>query len=163
MTYALDATSERVFAIVETSGQLRTKAALDHETTSSYTVTVTATDLLGASTSIDVTIDVTDVDEPPTLMGPANIPYEENDTGIVHSFSATDPEEEPITWELTGTDRNALTLSGARLRVGQPLHRNRGSLRWEPYRCQNPYRAAVRHRPYHQRERGAGNHRAGRH
>ena len=55
------------FAIVASSGQLRTKAALDYETTSSYAVTVIATDNHGLSDTIDVTITVTNADEEGTV------------------------------------------------------------------------------------------------
>ena len=102
LTYSLDTAGDSVFAIDSRSGQLRTKAELDHETTPSYAVTVTATDPSGASDSIFVTIEVTDVDEPLTLTGPSTVPYAENETGIVDTFSATDPEQEPITWALAG-------------------------------------------------------------
>ena len=43
--------------------ELRTKAALDYETKTTYMVTITATDPSGASDSIDVTVNVTDVNE----------------------------------------------------------------------------------------------------
>ena len=111
LTYVLDTAGDSVFALDRRSGQLRTKAALDHEATPSYTVTVTATDPSGNSDLIDVTITVEDEDERLTLMGPSTVPYEENDTGIVATFRADDPEQESITWALTGSDRNALTLS----------------------------------------------------
>ena len=55
------------FEIDRDSGQIRTKAnvSYDHEAKSSYTVTVTASDSSNASAVADVTISVTDVDEPP--------------------------------------------------------------------------------------------------
>ena len=79
LTYSLDAAGDSVFAIDSRSGQLRTKAELDREKTSSYAVTVTATDPSGDSASIDVTITVENEDEPLTLMGPSAVPYAEND------------------------------------------------------------------------------------
>ena len=117
LTYSLDAAGDSVFAIDSRSGQLRTKAELDREKTSSYAVTVTATDPSGASDSIDVTITVTPVDEPLTLTGPSTTSYAENATGPVAILRAADPEHEhdpitwPITWALTGVDRNSLTLT----------------------------------------------------
>ena len=60
------------------------------------------------------------MDEPLTLTGPSTVPYEENGFGIVARFSATDPEQEPITWALAGADRNALTLSGGVLTFNDP-------------------------------------------
>ena len=113
LTYSLDTAGDSVFAIDSRSGQLRTKAELDHETTPSYSVTVTATDPSGASDSIDVTIDVTDVDEPLTLTGPSTVPYEENDTGPVATYRATDPERDPIQWTV---DSDAFTISNGVLR-----------------------------------------------
>ena len=51
------------FAIGLTSGQLRTVAALDHETKDSYTLTVKADDGRGGTDTIEVTVKVTLVDE----------------------------------------------------------------------------------------------------
>ena len=62
LTYTLGGTDAESFDIEESSGQLQTKAALDYETKTSYTVEVTATDPSGASATITVTITVTDVD-----------------------------------------------------------------------------------------------------
>ena len=64
LTYTLRGTDAASFAIVATSGQLQTKAALDYETRSSYTVTVTVTDQLGGFDTITVNIAVTNVDPP---------------------------------------------------------------------------------------------------
>ncbi len=64
--YSLGGTDAGSFDISLTSGQLRTKSGVvyDHEARSSYPVTVTVSD--GEDTaSIDVTIAVTDEDEPP--------------------------------------------------------------------------------------------------
>ena len=48
LTYSLDVPSRDTFDIVATTGRLRTRAALNLEGKSSYTVTVTATDPAGA-------------------------------------------------------------------------------------------------------------------
>ena len=60
LTYSLGGTDADSFAIVSTSGQLQTKAALDHETKDSYTVTVTVYDGFSGGDRITVTINVTD-------------------------------------------------------------------------------------------------------
>ena len=62
LTYTLGGADAESFDIEESSGQLQTKAALDYETKTSYTVEVTATDPSGDSATITVTITVTDVD-----------------------------------------------------------------------------------------------------
>ena len=64
--YTLGGADMASFDIVETSGQIRARAGVsyDFEARDSYTVTVTASD--GAASAVaDVTISVTDVDEPP--------------------------------------------------------------------------------------------------
>ena len=84
LAYSLHGTDATSFAIVSTSGQLQTKAALDHETEDEYEVRVTVTDGGGLTASIEVTISVTDVDEPPeapdtpTLDAPTSTSLEVN-------------------------------------------------------------------------------------
>ena len=67
LEYALDGQDAASFDIVPETGQLQTKAALDYETQASHTVTVTATDSSDASATIDVTINVDNVEEPGTV------------------------------------------------------------------------------------------------
>ena len=67
LTFTLGGTDAASFAIVATSGQLQTSAALDYETKNSYSVSVMVSDGNGGTDSIAVTISVTDVvedDEP---------------------------------------------------------------------------------------------------
>ena len=64
--YTLGGTDAAFFDIDASTGQLQTQAALDHETKSSYTVTVAASD--GALTAtVDVTVTVTNIDEAGTV------------------------------------------------------------------------------------------------
>ena len=64
LAYTLGGADMASFDIDSASGQLMTKAALDHEARASYTVTVTASDGNTADdATITVTITVTDVDE----------------------------------------------------------------------------------------------------
>ena len=65
LTYSLSGTDSGSFPIDSSSGQITTSAALDYETDDSYSVTVEAADPYGGSSSIDVTITVTDVLEAP--------------------------------------------------------------------------------------------------
>ena len=67
LTYSLGAEGAAIFDINRNTGQLLTKAALDHETESTYSVAVTATDTAGGIDIIDVTITVNNVDEPGTV------------------------------------------------------------------------------------------------
>ncbi len=63
LTYSLSGTDAASFSIVSTSGQLQTGAALDYETKSSYSVSVSVSDGNVGSDSITVTINVIDVNE----------------------------------------------------------------------------------------------------
>ena len=74
LRYTLGGTDMASFAVVSTSGQLRTRAALDYETKPSYAVTVSVSDGNGGTDSISVTISVTDVDEPPPGPEPEPVP-----------------------------------------------------------------------------------------
>ena len=111
LTYSLSGRDAASFAIIASSGQLQTKTALNYETKSRYSVTVTATDLSGASDSITVTITVTNVNEASVVTGPTTQSYPENGTGTVASYRATDPEGDPVTWSLSGTDRGNFSIS----------------------------------------------------
>ncbi len=63
LTYTLEGTDAAAFDIVATTGQIRTRVALDYEAKSSYSVTVTADDGNGGADTIAVTITITDVNE----------------------------------------------------------------------------------------------------
>ena len=111
LTYSLSGRDAASFAIIASSGQLQTKTALNYETKSRYSVTVTATDLSGASDSITVTITVTNVNEASVVTGPTAKSYPENGTGTVASYRATDPEGQSVTWSLSGTDSDDFLIS----------------------------------------------------
>ena len=66
LSYSLAGPDGDFFTVVPTSGQLRTRSGVtyDHETRSRYQVAVSASDDEDTA-SIDVRVDVTDVDEPP--------------------------------------------------------------------------------------------------
>ena len=89
LEYTLGGTDAASFAIVSTSGQLQTSAALDFETKSSYAVTVSVSDGNGGTDSIGVTITVTDVNEPPATPGAPTVSATANsDTSLDVSWTA---------------------------------------------------------------------------
>ena len=67
LAYSLGGTDAAKFGIITASGQIQTKVGekYSYETETSYAVTVTVEDGNGGSDTIDVALDVTDVDEPP--------------------------------------------------------------------------------------------------
>ena len=70
ITYGLEGADRAAFTIDPATGQIRTTAAgYDHEATSSYAVTVTATDDREGVSRLDVTIEVQDLPEAPAAPG----------------------------------------------------------------------------------------------
>ena len=65
VTHTLEGTDATSFSIDAGSGQIRATGELNHEEKSRYSVTVKATDTRGGSATVGVTINVTDVNEPP--------------------------------------------------------------------------------------------------
>ena len=63
LTYEITGDDAPDFDIDTATGQLKTKSALDYETKASYSVSVTATDELGSTASLDVAVQVTNVYE----------------------------------------------------------------------------------------------------
>ena len=122
LTYTLGGTDESSFDIESSTGQLKTKADLDHESDDTYTVTVTASDPSNASSTVTVTITVDDVDEPPVFnSGPTSVNYSETDTGPVATYTATDPEGQQVVWDKSGDDGTHFRISGGILNFsGQP-------------------------------------------
>ena len=110
VTYTLGGTDAASFDIVAETGQLRTKAALDYETRSSYEVAVTATDADGSVTST-VAIEVTDVIELTTFSGPTMVTFAENGATRVATFSySSDEDRDGIEWLAGGVDRGLFSL-----------------------------------------------------
>ena len=88
LTYTLDDAGAESFDINRDTGQLQTKVALDYETTANYFVDVTATDTAGEDDTIEVDIDVNNVDEPGSVMLSSQQPL----VGIPLTATLHDPD-----------------------------------------------------------------------
>ena len=114
LTYTLSGTDAAAFDIDSTTGQLKTKAALDYETKNSYSLTVRASDGILTDT-IRVTIAITDVDEgsAPAFAGNRTTRFIKENTpagvNIGTPVSATDDDEDTLTYTLGGL--NAISFS----------------------------------------------------
>ena len=122
LTYTLGGADMASFDIDSTTGQLRTKAALDYETKMTYMVTVNANDGNGGTDSIDVTINVTDVNDAPafpsTELGARDI-AENTAAGmdIGAPVAAADADAgDTLTYTLGGTDAASFDINA---RTGQ--------------------------------------------
>ena len=114
LTYTLSGADAGLFSVAEL-GQIKVKSATkpDFEAAKNvYMVTLTATDSFSDSASIDVTIMVTDADEPPDVSGDVSAEYAENGTGSVATYTAEDPEGAAVKWSLSGTDASLFSIEG---------------------------------------------------
>ena len=129
LTYWLGTgTDAAMFSIDAATGQLKTNAVLDHETAASRSVMVLVTDSSGDATdnqdTIDVTINVLDADESPTIEGEATIEHPEGETALDTNltspdinagtedarYTATDQDGGTITLSLGGADKDLFKL-----------------------------------------------------
>ena len=107
LTYSLEGTDGGSFTIVSTSGQIQTSAALNYEAKSSYSVTVKVNDGTVNATK-EVTISVTDVDEPP---GTPDAPT------VTAKSGATDSLD--VSWTApANTERPAIDDYNVQYRIG---------------------------------------------
>ena len=125
VTYSLDATSTgNGFAIDANTGEITyTGSSLDHETTDSYTLIVTATSSGGTATHT-VTVSVTDEDEGPVFgSGSSNASIAENNDGSgsavrITAVTATDEDGDAVTY----------SLDDASVRTGFAIDANSGEI-----------------------------------
>ena len=119
LTYSLGGTDAASFDIVASSGQIRAQAALNYEDTTSYSLTVSVHDGKDADSNTDTTIDdivdveveVTDVDEAPTLTGDTAVDFPENASGEVARFATEDPEMRSVGFLLSGVDAGLFRIT----------------------------------------------------
>ena len=99
--------------------QLEAQVPLDKEDKASYSVTVTAMDSDGSSATLAVTVKVIGLDEMPDVSSSSAdceetsdktgyaCDYEEKGTGPVATFTATDPEGDPVLWDIVSSADSA--------------------------------------------------------
>ncbi|MCY4506063.1 MAG: fibronectin type III domain-containing protein, partial [Acidobacteria bacterium] len=113
---------QRKFSIVQRTGVLtfsnapNFEAPTDAGTNNVYNLTVEATSGAGEralKATQDIAVTVTNVNEPPTVSGDATVNYAENGTGVVATYSASDPDAgSSHTWTVEGADAAAFSISG---------------------------------------------------
>ena len=128
LTYTLSGADAAHFHIVPATGQILTLKKLDYEAKNEYKVTVTVTDTgvlsedgkTPLSDSIAVTINVTNVDEPPVpkvlvIRGEASHSQQENDPDDLSEYevSAGGGASANPAWTLEGADASSFMLTGS--------------------------------------------------
>ena len=97
------------FSIVSASGDVTFNTAPDYETKNSYVVVIDVLDG-GFTTSQEVNINITDVNEAPIFTTSSTFNANENQSSV-DTVSASDPEGANISYSLSGTDASALAIS----------------------------------------------------
>ena len=120
LIYTIGGVDAASFGISRNDGQLKTKASLNYEARTGYSVVVTATDPSRAEDSIRVTINVTNVHDPVHITGVSSVRYSENGTAPVASFTAFDEGEHVIRWSVSGRDDDLFTIDGGVLAFREP-------------------------------------------
>ncbi len=111
------------FEIVETDHgfalQLKSGETLDHEVESEVSVTITATDEHGESSTLDLSIPVADVNEAPVDIDFSNATVNENNAGAtVATLSASDPDSgDTATFSLADDASGLFEVVGNELRL----------------------------------------------
>ena len=121
LVYEITGADAAAFDLDTSTGQLRAKAPLDHETKDSYLFEMSVSDGKDADAvtdtavddTIDVTVTVSDVNEPPVISGLSEVSYDEGGTGDVTSYEATDPDGDNISWSRAGTDSDDLEIDSS--------------------------------------------------
>ena len=133
-TYTLSGTNAANFEIV--NGQLKLKDSItaDHSMKSTYTVTVTSTDIAGLAISENYTVEV---NVAPTFVSLSSTNVDENYVGsIVGAITVVDPNtNDDFTYVLGGEDASNFEVVGGELRVKS------GS--WFDYETKSTYTVSI--------------------
>ena len=110
LTYSISGADASLFDINGTTGTVTFKSSPNYEAPTDaggnnvYDVNVTASDGTNAATEA-VAINITNVNEAPTITSGAAVSFAENATGTVYTVAATDPDTgTTLSYSLTGTD-----------------------------------------------------------
>ena len=109
VTYSISGTDSSLFSINSSTGIVTFNTAPNYETKNSYSVTLNATDASNNSSSKDVTINISDIDEvAPTITSSTTFTVNENQTS---AFTATATDTSGISsYALSGTDVNSFNI-----------------------------------------------------
>ncbi len=113
LTYSIDSQQGGPYTVDDTTGQLRlgAGAALDYERRTTQRVNLRVVDPDGLSDTIAVQIEIANVNEPPVISGNPTPEWQENRTGNVARYTASDPERDSVDWTVAGTDAGFFSMN----------------------------------------------------
>ena len=124
VTWSLDGPDLNEFEIDADSGVVTFKNQPDFDTAidNDYEITIRASDRTQPQHgTLDVTVRVTPVNEPPAVSGLMSVAWQENREGTIHAYSASDPEGVAAEWSLSGRDKGDFKIDIAgELRFVEP-------------------------------------------
>ena len=99
LSYSLQGTDADAFTIDSSTGQIKTKTGVsyNYETKASYAITVKADDGNGGTDTVAVTVNLTDVDEPPSAPAAPSVTGTPGDTTLTVAWSTPANTGPPIT------------------------------------------------------------------
>ena len=115
LTYEISSQQGGPYTVDSATGQIRVGdgATLDHERNTTQRVNLKVEDPDGLSDTIQVQIEIADVNEPPVISGNAAVEWRENRTGNVTRYTATDPERDSVEWSVSGTDAGFFSIDSS--------------------------------------------------
>ncbi len=130
VTYRLSGPDAGLFSI-DSSGAVRLLSPADYEARSSYAFTVVAEDGRGGAASQPVTLSIQNVNEAPVISSgtAATIPENSPTSTVVYQVVASDPDGNPLSYSLSGTDAAFFTIdaNGAVRFIQSPDYETRSS------------------------------------
>ena len=119
LTYSLSGTDADDFTIDEDSGEISFSPTPDFENPTDangdnvYEVNLSVSDGNGNTTTQELSFEVTDVNEAPTITSGTSTSVIENTSGTIYTATASDPEGNTLTYELSGTDADDFSINSS--------------------------------------------------
>ncbi|MCY4417550.1 MAG: cadherin domain-containing protein [Chloroflexi bacterium] len=112
LTYEISSQQGGPYIVDTATGQIRVGdvATLDHERRTTQRVNLKVEDPDGLSDTIQVQIEVANVNEPPVISGNTAVEWRENRTGNVTRYTAADPERDSVEWTVSGTEAGFFSI-----------------------------------------------------
>ena len=117
IAWSLSGADREDFTIGSNNGELTFRNIPDYENpadsnrNNEYLVTIVATDQDNLKGRLEVTVTVSDVNEAPTVTGNQSLSFPENGTRSVATYRAADPENDSLTWSVSGADSDDFSIS----------------------------------------------------
>ena len=126
VTYTLTGDDSDFFELVNNQLKLKDGNSADFETKATYNLTITADDDEANSSSLDYTINVTNVNEQPTSITLSSTSFNENSLsetiGVIST--ADDDSSDSYTYELSGADAESFEIVSSSLKLKDSISAN---------------------------------------